>query len=140
MSIPILASLLLACTAHGQTQPETSPPLPTPVVEGPPADVAPAEPANAAEEKRDGIDKAAAVAQCARAPYRKCLKLDTGACEAATATAVDKANAEIDALAAKRTPEQIETAFFKGMVIGVYIRHMEVETGGRFFACMQTPG
>lgn len=88
-------------------------------------------------EKREGIDRAAAIAQCARPEYRGCLALDVGGCEAVTAVAVDKANAEVEALAAKRTEEQIQSPFFQGMVLGVYIRHMDAGTDGRFMACMQ---
>jgi hypothetical protein len=88
-------------------------------------------------EKREGIDRAAALAQCARPEYRGCLALDVAGCEAVTAVAVDKANAEVEALAAKRTEEQIQTPFFQGMVLGVYIRHMDAGTDGRFMACMQ---
>lgn len=88
-------------------------------------------------EKREGIDRAAAIAQCARPAYRGCLALDVAACEAVTAVAVDKANAEVEALAAKRTEEQIQSPFFQGMVLGVYIRHMDAGTDGRFMACMQ---
>lgn len=88
-------------------------------------------------EKREGIDRAAALAQCARPEYRGCLALDVAGCEAVTAVAVDKANAEVEALAAKRTEEQIQSPFFQGMVLGVYIRHMDAGTDGRFMACMQ---
>lgn len=88
-------------------------------------------------EKREGIDKAAAIAQCARPEYRGCLALDVAGCEAVTAVAVDKANAEVDALAAKRTEEEIQSPFFQGMALGVYIRHMDAGTNGRFMACMQ---
>lgn len=88
-------------------------------------------------EKREGIDRAAALAQCAHPEYRGCLALDVAGCEAVTAVAVDKANAEVEALAAKRTEEQIQSPFFQGMVLGVYIRHMDAGTDGRFMACMQ---
>jgi hypothetical protein len=88
------------------------------------------------DEKPYLIDGSGPVARCAIAAYRKCLKLDQGECEAATRSATDKANAEIEGEAAKVSSEDAESAFFQGMAMGTFIRHMQQETGGRFFGCM----
>lgn len=125
-----------ACAVGAQTP--TAPSVATPpVVAGSEGEPEPDADEPDPGEKREGIDKAAAIAQCARPEYRGCLALDVAGCEAVTAIAVDKANAEVEALAAKRTEAQIQSPFFQGMVLGVYIRHMDAGTDGRFMACMQ---
>ncbi len=130
----------VAVRAQGPTAPSVATPPVAATAGTEPASEVGSEPepdAPAPGEKREGIDRAAALAQCARPEYRGCLALDVAGCEAVTAVAVDKANAEVEALAAKRTEEQIQSPFFQGMVLGVYIRHMDAGTDGRFMACMQ---
>lgn len=135
-TLSLLFFVLWAAAVRAQVPTEPSVSMP-PVVAGSEGESEPDTDEPTPGEKREGIDRAAAIAQCARPEYRGCLALDVAACEAVTAVAVDKANAEVEALAAKRTEEQIQSPFFQGMVLGVYIRHMDAGTDGRFMACMQ---
>lgn len=97
---------MLACMfAVAPALAQDTPPPPAESVQAPESD-----------EKPYLIDGSGPVARCAIAPYRKCLKLDQDECEAATRTATDKANAEIEGGAAKVSSEDAESAFFQGMV------------------------
>jgi hypothetical protein len=82
------------------------------------------------------VDASGPIAACAIAPYRSCLTLAVDACEAATRAAVDTANVEIEAEAAKAQPGDTDGPFFEGLATGIFIRHMQRETQGRFFDCM----
>lgn len=100
-----------------------------------PAPVASAEAADAVD-KPYLVDPSGPVAACAIAPYRSCLTFSMETCEAATRAAVDTANVEIEAEAAKAQPGDIDGPFFEGLATGIFIRHMQRETQGRFFDCM----
>ena len=127
---PVLAGALAAASALAQdaTPAAASVPVATPS--------ASAEVADSVVEKPYLVDPSGPVAACAIAHYRSCLALTPDACETATRAAVDTANIEIEAEAAKAQPGDIDGPFFEGLATGIFIRHMQRETQGRFFDCM----
>jgi hypothetical protein len=127
---PVLAGALAAASALAQDAvPSTaSAPVPAPGTF--------AEVADTVVEKPYLVDPSGPVAACVIVPYRSCLTLSVDACETATRAAVDTANIEIEAEAAKAQPGDIDGPFFEGLATGIFIRHMQRETQGRFFDCM----
>lgn len=81
------------------------------------------------------VDPAGPSAGCVIDAYAQCLGLDRGGCETLTRTAAEAANAEIAAEAAKVSPERAASPFFEGVAIGIFVRHMERLSDGRFLDC-----
>lgn len=81
------------------------------------------------------VDAAGPSAGCAIAAYAQCLGVDRAGCEQLTQAAADAANVEIEAEAAKVSPERAASPFFEGVAIGIFVRHMERLTDGRFLDC-----
>jgi hypothetical protein len=129
-----LVAWLAAAGASAQTAPPQTAPVDPPATEAVSAQTT--APASDEDEKPYLIDPSGPIARCAIKPYQRCLKLDQAECETATREAARLANVEIESEAAKRSEEARSGPFFEGFAMGIFLRHMNQQTKGRFIGCM----
>ncbi|MFZ5637618.1 MAG: hypothetical protein ACOY82_13645 [Pseudomonadota bacterium] len=129
-----LVAWFAAAGVSAQAAPAQTAPVEPTTTEASP-EQAPA-PASDEDDKPYLIDPSGPIARCAIKPYQRCLKLDQAECETATREAAVLANAEIEVDAAKRSEEERSGPFFEGMAMGIFLRHMNRQTKGRFLGCM----